>query len=157
MNKKRVDKSPSGSATKTADLTWQFYLADDFRIEVGRKVTAIGLYPDQKVLVNMPDDASNPTTTAPAAIESLSILVSVTGLAGTFRSRLELIAPNGKPILRAPEHDIEFNRDSESVNLISRFRPLLIPEFGKYQLLIVIDKYQHTFEFELTRGRLPSE
>ena len=128
-------------------------VADDFRAEASGKVTAVGLFADSVVVVNAPAEAPAPTPELPVGIDSLGILVNISGLEGKHRVSLSFgaYARNAAPMTTdALEYD--FPSAGSSINLISAFRPLLVQSYGMKTVKVHVDDCEETLQFEVRRG-----
>lgn len=124
----------------------KWYLADDIRQEIGGKLTLVGLYPDDVVLIEMPSDEPDPTPDQPIQLAGLAILCVISGLEG---SAPVVFSFGGH---RSPEVDVTGDLKS-SRNLISRFPVLRIVSLGMKSASIDIASigFHDEFQFEVRR------
>lgn len=132
----------------TAPTKCKFFLADDVRIEQGGKPTAVGLYPEDKVVVLMPKQVADPTPDKPIGIPSLAILAAFYGAKGTYSMNLELFGPSNRSM---GSSKIELKGEG-GIHYISRFMPMPIIGFGSYKLALTIAKKSFTYKFLVVRG-----
>lgn len=143
----RIGKQPSKIAPRI-----EFFLADDIRLELDGKVTAVGLYPDRNIVAIVLPDTPDPSINSPIAIDSISLLINVGNLEGEHEIEIEFVPASG-----VVDGKVSFVRKflfpslHTSANLVSRFRPLLIGSFGVKKLLVRIDEETHEFAFTVSR------
>jgi len=136
----------------------KFFIADDIRLEGGDspKPTMLGMYADNVIVVQMPEDQPDPTEEAPIAIEGIAILAAFYGGAGTFDGMVSLKLPSGDPlIVNSPTGPMEARKGSAML-FVAKLHPFRVPEFGLYYFSIALDNTAYDFEFELRRGAAPN-
>lgn len=145
----------AASAAHGVQCRW--YLADEVRLEIGGKVTIIGLFPDDSVVLEMPPDEPDPTPGQPVAIEGLTVLCIVRGFEG--RHQFELALWGGDPA-RAVVREVtmETNSPEATLNLVSKFRPMFVESFGDKTFRLSCEElgFVSEFKFKLSR-RDPSD
>lgn len=132
----------------------RFFLAEDIRQEVAGKVSAIGLYADNVVVLQLSEDVPDPTLDGPMMIRSLAFLFSVSGLGKASSISVDLQS-NGarKPFMarrRFPPSD-----PGNSVNLLGVMSPCFVTSFGTKTAIVDIAGVEHIFEFEFRRAPMP--
>lgn len=125
----KVSQAADAEADRTLNCKW--YLAEDIRVEQGGKLSILGLYPDDMVVVEMPTDEPDPTSEKPIAIEGLAILCLLVGFHGQSKFKLSLGGEDGAPPTLNSELLIEADEAATNVTLISKFRPVLIHSLGR--------------------------
>ena len=138
--------------TKQVDATEvRFYLAEDFREEKDGKVSAISLFTEPRVLMQIPANHPDPTPDNPAALHALSFLFNVSK------------APLGASIsigLKGPTstHSILKNQPMPgpsvaggSANFIMRMAPCIVTALGKRTFTVTVNKREFKFDFSIDR------
>lgn len=145
---KKSAKLPS----KTARA--RLLIADDIRAEESGKVTAIGMYADLVVVLRVDESQPGFDSTLPYGMDALCVLVNVSGLSGKHKLRLEFGAYRNNAPAPAPaiEQEYDFANEGHSVNLLAKFRPLVIRTFGKKTVTLCIDDRQRiNMHFEIRK------
>lgn len=139
----------SAPKTETA-IKCRWFLADDARSEVGGKVTLLGMYPDDSMVIEMPPEAESPTSEKPIAIEGLTILCVLSGFEGSAEFELRLgPRENGAKQVAV----LESSGPGAHLSLISKFRPVLIHSFGQKEFSISSPSlgFHESFVFSIIR------
>lgn len=131
-----------------SDIQWKTLIADDVRLEVGGKVSMLGLYLDDKLNVNLAPEALDPTQAAPVVIEGICILTTVSGLPRDTTFELQLLSPSGQA---AAQGSVSLQA-GPFANAILKFRPLTISELGQWKLILKSDGPGHEFAFDILRA-----
>lgn len=132
-----------------------FYLAEDMRQELSGKVSAIGLYTDYTVMVNLPDEAPDPSDTAPIVLKSLAFLFSISGFTKPEIISVNLVTEKGVlPFLASKEYPPP--GQGRSMSLIAAMEPGIVKSFGKRKIVVSVGSTEHTFEYEIRRGSKPA-
>ncbi len=135
--------------TKTKPLA-SFYLAEEMRLEIDGKVSAMGLFTDFKVMIPMPREMPNPTTEQPIHVKSLSLLFCISNVNTDFLVKIEIESGgNRKELIPSFSHKpIEFGKSS---NIVVALSPLVVADFGDKYIFINIDSNEFMFKFEINR------
>ncbi len=128
-------------------IHWKTFLADDVRVEADGKVSVLGMFADDKILVNFPPDMPDPSEAAPIAIEGICILSTVFNLPITTAFEMELRSPSGHLVAKGSTTI----HAGPVINTISKFRPLAVRELGPWKLLLKSDAFQYEYNFEILR------
>src|SRR5947209_2519725 len=93
-----------------------FLLSEDVRMETGGKVSLLGLYSGNEVVVFGAEGAP------PPIIPGLGFFFSILGGEGNFAARFQLVSPDANPIA---DHEVgQVNKNAAgAVNLMMRFHP----------------------------------
>jgi hypothetical protein len=114
-------------------------IADEFRQETKNKITALGLYTAQAILLERQPGEENfsleqRTATLPLALDRLGFLFTTTDIVGKHEIYLQIIAPSGEVLMQSnkttieiPEHLREFGH-----SYVIQSNPFIIPEVGNY-------------------------
>jgi hypothetical protein len=132
----------------------RFFLAEDFRQEIGGKVSAIGLYADNVIVLQLPPDLPDPTPETPILIRSLAFLFSVSALGEASVASVDLNVNGGrKPFMALQE--LPATAPGNSVNLLGVMAPCVVTSFGKKTVIVDVGGTEHSFEFEIRRVPSP--
>jgi hypothetical protein len=132
----------------------RFYIADDIQVLQGGKLAMIGVSADAVLVVQQKGLLSKKTKRSPTpSLPRLCMLVNVVGLPKLRHSIVpQIYYPSGTsaPGLQAMPLDLE-QRRSDSANVLLRFEPFPMPEFGIYKLSWTIENQtlEHFFEIRL--------
>ncbi len=130
-----------------------FFLADSVREESGGKLTLIGFYSGNELILNGPLPKKLPADAQSIALPGLSILITFFGGKGKFSLDIQLFDPKG--IEFAPAHRSEISIETPGAqNVILPIIPFPIKAFGKYMLRVKLDKQSYDYEF-IVRHRDP--
>lgn len=133
----------------------RFFLAEDFRQEVGGKVSAIGLYADNVVVLQLPPDLAEPTAETPIVIRSLAFLFNVSALREPSVASVDLHVNGDRQAFMVPR-ELPATEPGNSVNLLGVMAPCTVATFGKRTVIVDIAGTEHTFEFEFRRVPSPA-
>lgn len=133
----------------------RFFLAEDVRQEIGGKVSAIGLYADNVIVLQLPPDLPDPTPETPILIRSLAFLFSVSALGEASVASVDLDVNGGRKPFMAPR-ELPATAPGSSVNLLGVMAPCVVTSFGKKTVIVDIRGTEHTFEFEIRRVSSPA-
>lgn len=125
-------------------------IADDFRVEEGGKVFAIGLFTDNVIVSLVPRGTPAPTAELPYGIDALAILLCVGGVSGLH----DLSVTLGDGPSRQWQVDLQ---EGASANLIMKLRPLLVRSFGMKPVRIEFAGQTFESAFELRRVEVDAD
>jgi hypothetical protein len=128
----------------------RFLLCDDARAEASGKITIVGLYPDDKIVVQL--GQQTPTGLA-AALSQLSFVCILNDGDGTFPASAMITGPGislpkmslGSPTFKRGEH----------TTIILQGGQFLVPQFGKFACTLTIGVVDHRFPFEIISRPAP--
>lgn len=130
----------------------KFYLADDIKANQPKPLI-VGLYPDDRIIVNIEPGALPPSTERPGQIPDLAIMATFLDCSGQYLVNAKLIGPNGYVYLDTEQkHSYEIkseNQENTNINVNLNFRPFPIFSPGKYTLKIELDRFKYDYEFEV--------
>ncbi len=141
--------------TAVALVQCNFFIADDIRIEQGGKPSLLGFYPDNEIVVQMPKDLPDPTKESPVGIASLAILANFVNAVGEYDAEVEMNGAGGVPLVRADRNKLIGNK--KNINFVTRFIPMPIVGFGKYDIVIKLDGHPYAFSFNVRREDAPAQ
>lgn len=132
----------------------RFYISEDMRQEIDGKVSVIGLYPDNVIILQLPDDLPDPTESKPILVQSLGFLINVSKLSLATTISVE-IKKNGKrkPFIQPKEYPSP--GPGRSINILALMRPGVITSFGEKTLIVRVGESLHNFNYEIRRASLP--
>ena len=136
---------------KTGKASVRLFVCDDVRQELNKKLSLVGLYADGVVIVYRMPDAPEGPPDKPLMLDSLTLLIVVSGLVGSHKLVVRLLdepADLRKPI----ERNSDFGDGSRSATLIAKFRPYAVPAFGLRRVLVEVDGRSHKLTFEIRDG-----
>lgn len=142
---------------RSESLRTSFLLADDIRVEVGGKLTAIGIYTDRTLIASIdrdefsarPNDRGEKRT---MAVGNLSAAFTIGGLdKGTHEVLITYDDPTmGSPEpLKVRETVVAIDSPNQAFNLIGRFSPFVTAGFGVKKFNVLIDGMLHVYTFEI--------
>lgn len=137
----------------TAKPQVRFYIAEDLRQEVNGKVSAMGLYTDNVVVLPLPEDIPEPTESQPIMIKSLGFLFNFSKLTQAATISID-IETNGKrkPFMQPQEYPVP--GPGQSINMVGVMQPCVVTSFGERTLIVTVGESVHTFNFEIRRAPL---
>lgn len=143
---------PTKSLTKQIDATEvRFYLAEDFREEKDGKVSAISLFTEPRVLMQMPSTHPDPTPDSPVALHALSFLFNVSKAPlGTLVS-VDLKSPNSTQSIFKDQPIPGSSVAGGSANFIMRMTPCIVTGLGTRTFTVTVNKREFKFDFSIDR------
>lgn len=154
MQKSSTHKANDAPSTHTVRVS----IADDFRQEQGGKMTAIGLYTDDVVVVTVEPDSPEPSEQTPIVVHSLSALITLIGLSpGKHVIGVEHVDSALKnPPQFGPSREMDLPAPGMSATMVVRFQPFVAGSYGTKHLIVTVDNKSTKFAFEIRRGSAPS-
>lgn len=127
----------------------RFLLCEDIRAEALGKISLIGVYVGERVVV-WPLPGRKPTDTKDVAqIGPLAFVVVVSGPSGKYKTAFELVNPDGKRWGSKQLGKLEIKDDAASL-LATRALQMLVPKFGQYVVRFSLDGSRFDFPFQIT-------
>lgn len=142
----RVQRLPGAKASRP---NVRLYVADDIRQEVGGKVTLVGLFADNVVVIDddRPSEASDQGgKPATLLLDSLSFLINVSGLTG--RQNVEITFADLLTKMGPIERVGDFGEGEMSANFIVKFRPLAMTTTGVKRVFVDVAGEHHELRYE---------
>lgn len=127
----------------------QFLLADHVRQEEGGKLSLLGFYSGDAVLLKGPLPEEIPDGLEGIALPGLTIVAVVRDGHGVFNSVIHLYGPNGKELgegLRGQKLD---KGKEGTANLLVSIQPFPIPGFGIYRVLLELGTHKYEYRFRV--------
>ncbi len=124
----------------------RFLLADAVREEAGGKVSILGFYSGDEVVLQGELPTKLEEGAQAVALPALTILVLFVDGYGNFQLRLQVFDPTGKPFgLSKP---MQINKvKGAPYNIILPIMPFPIRVFGRYRFELRIDKRKYEYSF----------
>lgn len=130
-----------------------FYMAEDFRRELNGKLSAIGLYPDHVVVLQLPESLPDPSPQNPLTIRSLAFAFSVVHLSGDALISID-VESNGVRSPLVPQDQFAWPGEGHSVNLLAAIEPWVVQQLGVRELVLTLNGAEHRFRYELRRATI---
>jgi len=137
----------------------QFIIADEFRPEASGKVTSIGVYPGNHIILLKPQQ-DTPDTVIPM-LERVAFLITISELEGSHNYSGKIIDPNGNSVI-----DPKINHIKEGVqpfgegitigegmshSFVFELKPFFIRTIGRYKFILYVDDTPHEFTFDIRK------
>jgi hypothetical protein len=133
------------SATK---LRAKFMLCEDARPEASGKISFLGAYVGEKIIVFSQKNKLPKGLKAVAVFGPLAIVVTVSGKRGKYQSRFALIAPDGTTMLEGTLGTMEIPKDG-AASLIAKISQMIVPRWGTFTARFVLGQQTLEFPFEI--------
>ena len=140
----------ASSAQATEQPRIHCFLADDIQATADKKITLVGLHPENVLIVNVPPGTAAPSAGTPHAIESVAILVSISRATGRHPVSIELDGASAS--IKLPKDQVIQFMPGRTMNMILIFAPLTFASYGKKALTITVGESSSRFEFEVLAG-----
>jgi hypothetical protein len=129
--------------TYPSDEKFVFLLADDFRQEVGGKLTILGLYPGSGI--NVEQNLTSVT------LQSLSNILIFQDGHGIFSVKIQMIDPDDNILLESDYGQISKDKDVNMV-IVARVAPFKVPRMGRFKSVLFLDgrRYERLFPITAT-------
>lgn len=127
----------------------QFLLADAVRQEDGGKLTVLGLYTGEDVLLKEPLPKTLPEGIKGLALPGLTILATARDGHGSFNFSCELYGPDGKSL---GKDIVGVKLEKQKVapaSLLVPVQPFPIPRFGTYRAVFKLSQHEYEFKFRV--------
>jgi hypothetical protein len=136
----------------------KFLLCDDVRAESSGKLTLIGLYPDDKILVQQnPALTNQPGWPAGmvAVLNQLAIVCVAFGGDGTFPASATITGPSGVPLSTMPLGTAIFQPNTPAtMALQGGLFP--VAQYGQFKCTLTIGKSSFHYTFDVIAAPVPS-
>lgn len=121
-------------------------IAEEFRQETKNKISALGLYTAQAILLErQPGEESlsleQRTAKLPLGLDRLGFLFTTTDIAGKHEVYLQIFTPSGVLLMESNKTTIEVPEDLKEFghSFVIQSNPFVIPEIGKYNCRYWVD------------------
>lgn len=127
----------------------QFLIADHVRQEEGGKLSLLGFYSGDAVLLKGPLPAEIPEGVGGIALPGLTIVAVVRDGQGSFDSTFHLYSPDGRELGQGVKGQKLDKAKGGAASLIVPIQPFPIPEFGIYRARLQLGKHEYEFQFKV--------
>jgi hypothetical protein len=147
-----------GEAIKghSESFSCNFFLADDFRLEVGGKMTAVGLFGDSVVVIEKTFQRTKEggKTQVQPIFTQLTLMANVRAPKGDYEVKANIVAPSGQTIPSGTPMKFSVLRTGQSANLGFRLFRVPFTEFGKYRFILAVGRRKFEHVFEIRHGKV---
>ncbi len=137
----------------------RFLLADAVREETGGKLTLLGLYTGDEVVLQGTLPVDTPKGMKGIALQGLTILVLIVDGYGEFNVQIQVYDPTGAPIGESSKDTLVKVKDVPQ-NMLLPITPFPVRAFGRHRLEIQLNnrKYEYLFtvRHQDPNARLPT-
>ncbi|WP_150102933.1 DUF6941 family protein [Sideroxydans lithotrophicus] len=140
-------------------MNLQFLIAEEFRPEASGKVTALGVYPGNYIILLKPPQGI-PDTAIPT-LDRVAFLITVSELKGSHNYSGKIIDPNGNSVIDPNSNQIKegvqpFGEgitigEGMSHSFIFELKPFSIKTMGRYKFILYVDDAPHEFTFDIRK------
>lgn len=133
-----------------------FLLAEDVRPEVSNKLTILGLFPGEVVILQKGARPEGVPEDAPAGLERLAILVTISDTEGPHKYKGRVVEPSGE--LYKPEIELGngISQKGFSHTVIVALRPFIVKQPGIFHFEFFVDDEIFSFPFEIREQVAPA-
>lgn len=126
-----------------------FLLADAVRQEEGGKLTVLGLYSGDAVLLKDPLPQVIPEGMEGLALPGLTIVALVRDGHGSFSYDVRLFRPDGIALGKGAD-GMRLDKAKETpASLLVPIQPFPIPGFGTYRVVLLLNKHEYEYKFRV--------
>ena len=118
-------------------------LCEDARLEVGNKITLLGMYAGDDISVWSEEDEKN--------IGALTFVILIKGKSGKFRAVFEIRKPDKSSFIRHEFGDIEKPAAGAAVPIL-KFSPFFVEQYGEYLVILSLDGREYIRAFTIRKG-----
>lgn len=131
-----------------SDKKTLFLMCEGIREEPGNKLTLLGVYTAQKLLV--------PTTTETVLLPSLAFLFVFRDGFGTFQVRVSLRTPSGVALIDEQPMKDAVKLEAQALSLIVQVVPFQTNEFGDFEVIVTLNSRSYERSFAVVKSDRPS-
>ncbi len=142
--------STKAKASQLDTTEVRLYVAEDFRQEANHKVTAIGLYTDNQVLLQIPPNLPDPTLENPAALRSLCFLFNIFGAPDAATVSVDIEDPVINRVV-VPAQKLPVNSLVGATNFIVQMQPCIVTALGRRTFVVKVNQREFKFSYSLGR------
>ena len=124
----------------------KFFLADDVRQETNRKLTLVGLYPHDLIII-VSNGRNKPSSKTPAVLHFVIGCILADG-AGEFKPKALFTDPSGKKVFEGEVARLRIFPGFGST-LIMQVPQLVVSELGTYKVLLTVGTNSFAYEFQV--------
>lgn len=127
-----------------------FLLAEEVRLETQNKVTVLGLYPGDVIVIVKGGRTETVSEETPAALERVTILAIVRDAPdGLHKFKGRIVEPSGVEYKPMAEFGEATTKQGFSHTVIIEMKPLLVKQPGHFNFEFFVDDQMFTFPFEI--------
>lgn len=120
-----------------------------------QKLMAVGIFADRVVVLNVPENAPEPSPEKPFGHE-LTLVVTLTEVPeGKHSGHVAVIPPDGGAPVAHMEMASVLGVSGHAVNIIARLTPLIVPSAGRFRVEAKVAGEKAETDFEVRVQRLP--
>lgn len=124
-----------------------FLIAEEVRPEASGKMTLLGLFPGDTIILHKGERPEGVPENAPAGLEKLTIMATISDTEGTYKVKGKIVDPSGKfKELELGEATIQ---KGFSHSAIIELKPFLIKQPGIFHFEYIVGKKKFDFPFEV--------
>lgn len=129
------------------------HIADHFDTLASGKTLAVGLFADRVVVMHVAADAAPPSAALPYGCDLALLLTLTSAPAGPLQGQLRVIPPGAGEPVAAIEFNAVAGGPGLSVSVMTRLRPLLVPQAGTYTVEVTAAGQTLASSFEVRVNR----
>jgi len=126
----------------------KFLLCDDVRAETSGKMTVVGLYPADKIIVHTKGRDDRPAGSPVAVLHQLAVVCLLFDGSGTHLPKVSLFGPSGQKIVESTMSEVTLNKDV-SATIVLQGPQFVVPEFGTFKAKFVIGSKEFDYQFDI--------
>lgn len=124
-----------------------FLLAEEVRPEASGKMTLLGLFPGNTIILHKGERPEGVPENAPSGLEKLTIMATISDAEGVYRVKGKIVDPSGEvKELKLGEATIKKGFSHSS---IIELKPFLIKQSGIFHFEYVVGSKKFDFPFEV--------
>jgi hypothetical protein len=131
-------------------------VAEEFRQEASNKITALGIYATQSIMLNSPPGQESLSlqqkiSTLPIALDRLGFIFSTTEIVGEHEVYLQIITPTGSVIMESKKEKVNISQELSNYghSYVIQSSPFIIPEVGDYICRYLVDETPNDFMLKI--------
>lgn len=133
-----------------------FLLAEEVRREASNKLTILGLFPGDTIIMLTRRASEGVSADTPAGLERLTILATISDAPDgmhTFRGRI--YDPSGRPFAPEVTFGEATTKKGYSHTVVIESKPFIVKQPGTFRLEFFVDTEMFAYQFELREQDQP--
>ena len=128
----------------------KFLMAEEFRPEPNNKITVLGLFAGETLILNKGPRPEGVPEDAPIGLERLAFMLIISDLDGTHDFKGSIFDPNGQAMSFEQQlgEGIMIEKGMSHI-IINEVKPFIIKAAGTYTFVLHVDDNQEKFSFEI--------
>lgn len=127
-----------------------FLIAEEVRTEINNKLTVIGLYSGDLVIIFKGERPADVPEDTPIALERLTVLITIKDAPeGIYKCKGKITSPSGE----AYNSDVAFGeiliKKDFNHTVVIELKPFIVDEPGKFKLDFYVNDEMFTYTFEI--------